>query len=161
MQIVLNNNRVVAQDGNYITMGGVVIDTDTGIKYENATVAECDCYPTDIGKTSYEYRNGAFYPCAGISVLWENDGSVTSLASGSTLQLRHGNYDFAIVICSTAENATKGELQIIIPNGCTGSIIATGDYRRGFTFNNDVLTTTLGGGSAANSIPHTIYGVKI
>lgn len=64
MQLVLSNNRVVAHGENFLAMGGVVINTETGAKYENATVAECDGCPSDIDKVGYEYHAGVFVPCA-------------------------------------------------------------------------------------------------
>jgi hypothetical protein len=64
MQLVLSNNRVIAHGENFIAMGSVVINTVTGKKYENATVAECDNCPSDINETGYEYHAGVFKPCA-------------------------------------------------------------------------------------------------
>lgn len=64
MQLVLCNNRVIAHGGNYLSMGGVVINTDTGAKYNNATIAECECCPSDINEVGYEYHAGVFVPCA-------------------------------------------------------------------------------------------------
>ena len=64
MQLVLSNNRVVAHGENFLAMGGVVINTETGAKYENATVAECEGCPSDINEVGYEYHAGVFVPCA-------------------------------------------------------------------------------------------------
>lgn len=64
MQLVLCKNRVVAHGENFLSMGGVVINTETGAKYENATVAECSCCPSDIDTVGYEYHAGVFVPCA-------------------------------------------------------------------------------------------------
>lgn len=64
MQLVLINNRVIAHGGNYFVMGSVVIDNETGAKFENATVAECEYYPSDIDSVGYEYHAGVFVPCA-------------------------------------------------------------------------------------------------
>lgn len=64
MQLVLCNNRIVAHGENFLAMGGTVINTETGAKYENATVAECDGCPSDIDKVGYEYHAGQFVPCA-------------------------------------------------------------------------------------------------
>lgn len=64
MQLVLSNNRVIAHGENYLSMGGVVINTETGARYENATIAECENCPSDIGKVGYEYHGGVFKPCA-------------------------------------------------------------------------------------------------
>lgn len=64
MQIVLSNNRVVGYGENFLCMGGTVINTKTGAKYDNATIAECDCVPSDIGRVGYEYKGGSFVPSA-------------------------------------------------------------------------------------------------
>ena len=64
MQIVISNNRVIGYGENFLCMGGTVINTETGAKYDNATIAECDCIPSDIGKVGYEYRGGSFVPSA-------------------------------------------------------------------------------------------------
>ena len=64
MQLVLSNNRVLAHGENFISFGGVVINTETGRRYDNATVAECDGCPSDIDKVGYEYHAGVFVPCA-------------------------------------------------------------------------------------------------
>lgn len=64
MQLVLCNNRVMAHGEGFLAMGGVVINPETGEKYEGATIAECDSCPSDIGKVGYEYRAGIFTPCA-------------------------------------------------------------------------------------------------
>jgi hypothetical protein len=64
MQLVLSNNRIIAHGENFLAMGGVVINAETGAKFENATVAECDGCPSDIDKVGYEYHAGVFVPCA-------------------------------------------------------------------------------------------------
>lgn len=64
MQIVLCNNRIIAHGENFLAMGGVVINTETGAKFENATVAECEGCPSDIDSVGYEYHAGEFVPCA-------------------------------------------------------------------------------------------------
>lgn len=64
MQLVLSNNRVIAHGENFIAMGGTVINTVTGVKYENATIAECEGCPSDIDSVGYEYHAGQFIPCA-------------------------------------------------------------------------------------------------
>lgn len=64
MQLVLSNNRVIAHGENFLAMGGVVINTETGARYENATVAECEGCPSDIDEVGYEYHAGVFVPCA-------------------------------------------------------------------------------------------------
>lgn len=64
MQLVLCNNRVIAHGENFLAMGGTVINTVTGVKYENATITECDICPSDIDSVGYEYHAGEFKPCA-------------------------------------------------------------------------------------------------
>lgn len=64
MQLVLKNNRVVAHGENFISLSGVVINTETGAKYDNATIAECENCPSDINEVGYEYHSGVFVPCA-------------------------------------------------------------------------------------------------
>ena len=64
MQLVLSNNRIVAHGENFISMGGTVINTVTGAKHENATIAECNSCPSDIDTVGYEYHAGTFVPCA-------------------------------------------------------------------------------------------------
>lgn len=64
MQLVLSNNRIIAHGENFLSMGGVVINTATGARYENATIAECNGCPSDIDKVGYEYHAGVFVPCA-------------------------------------------------------------------------------------------------
>lgn len=68
MQLVLSQNRVVAHGKNFLALGGIVINTETGAKYENATIAECECAPSDIGVVGYEYSGGVFTPCAPFGV---------------------------------------------------------------------------------------------
>lgn len=76
MQLVLCNNRVMAHGEGFLSMGGVVINPETGAKYEGATIAECDSCPSDIGKVGYEYRAGIFTPCAPYG---KGDGTVPVL----------------------------------------------------------------------------------
>lgn len=76
MQLVLCNNRVMAYGENFLSMGGVVINTETGAKYENATITECDSTPSDIGVVGYEYKAGQFVPCAPYG---KGDGTVPVL----------------------------------------------------------------------------------
>ena len=63
MQLVLSGNRVVGHGENFLSMGGIVINTETGKRYENATVAECEGCPSDIDQRGYEYHAGTFVPC--------------------------------------------------------------------------------------------------
>lgn len=65
-QLVLSGNRVLAhgEDCFLATCGGVVVCTDTGRIFENATVAtyDCDC-PGDIDEREYEFLAGRFVSC--------------------------------------------------------------------------------------------------
>ena len=74
MQLVLSNNRIIAHGENFLAMGGVVINTETGAKYENATIAECNGCPSDIDKVGYEYHTGVFVPCAPFAGNGNNNG---------------------------------------------------------------------------------------
>lgn len=74
MQLVLSNNRIIAHGENFLAMGGVVINTETGAKYENATIAECNGCPSDIDKVGYEYHAGVFVPCAPFAGNGNNNG---------------------------------------------------------------------------------------
>lgn len=64
MQLVLSGNRVIAHGENFLSMGGTVVNTETGACYQNATVAECDGCPADIDSAGYEYHAGVFVPVA-------------------------------------------------------------------------------------------------
>ena len=75
MQLVLSNNRIIAHGENFLAMGGVVINNETGAKFENATVAECEGCPSDIDKVGYEYHAGVFVPCAPFG-MGDNNGYV-------------------------------------------------------------------------------------
>jgi hypothetical protein len=68
MQLVLSNNRIIAHGENFLALGGVVINTETGTRYDNATIAECEGCPSDIDKVGYEYHAGVFVPCAPFGV---------------------------------------------------------------------------------------------
>lgn len=64
MQLVLSNNRIIAYGENFLVKDNTVVNMESGIEYENATVAECDSYPSDIDVVGYEYHAGVFVPCA-------------------------------------------------------------------------------------------------
>ena len=95
MQLVLINNRVIAHGGNYFVMGSVVIDNETGAKFENATVAECEYYPSDIDSVGYEYHAGVFVPCAPYGK-GNNNGYFMEVCTGcatpknSGIPIKHG-----------------------------------------------------------------------
>lgn len=64
MQLVLSGNRIIAHGENFLSMGGVVINTENGKKFDNCTIAECGNCPSDIDQVGYEYHGGIFVPCA-------------------------------------------------------------------------------------------------
>ena len=64
MQLVLSGKRVIGYGENLLATGGTVVNLDTEKVYQNATIAECECYPCDIDKVGYEFYNGEFIPCA-------------------------------------------------------------------------------------------------
>lgn len=127
MQLVLMNNRIVAHGENFLAMGGVVINTETGAKYDNATVAECDGCPSDLGEVGYEYHAGVFVPCAPygkatdgeiliscecgtprrsgvpisgitqIKLLWENAAAETAEFAPQTITLASDDYTFLLI----------------------------------------------------------------
>lgn len=87
MQLVLSNNRIIAHGENFLSMGGVVINTETGARYENATIAECEggC-PSDINEVGYEYHAGVFVPCAPYGKAPRNSKLVVACESCATLR---------------------------------------------------------------------------
>lgn len=74
MQLVLSGDRIIAHGENFLAMGGVVINTETGAKYENATVTESNGCPSDIDKVGYKYKAGVFVPCAPFAGNGNNNG---------------------------------------------------------------------------------------
>ena len=54
----------LTKDKSFVSMGGTVICEQDGKSYQNATVAECEGYPSDIDTVGYEYHAGVFVPCA-------------------------------------------------------------------------------------------------
>ena len=91
MQLVLSNNRVLAHGENFLSVGSVVINTDTGIKYENATIAECENCPSDIGEVGYEYHAGVFKPCAPYGV---GNGNVAVVCNRDCKSLKDSGVPF-------------------------------------------------------------------
>ena len=55
MQLVLSGKRVIGYGENLLATGGTVVNLDTEKVYQNATIAECECYPCDIDKVGYEF----------------------------------------------------------------------------------------------------------
>ncbi len=127
MQLVLSGNRIIAHGENFLSMGGVVINTETGAKYENATVAECNGCPSDINEVGYEYHAGVFVPCAPygkatdgeiliacecgtprrsgvpisgitqIKLLWENAAAEEAEFAPQTITLASDDYTFLLI----------------------------------------------------------------
>ena len=64
MQLVLINNRVLTYGENFVSLAGIVYNTESEKYYKNATIAECESLPDDIDSVGYEYHAGAFVPCA-------------------------------------------------------------------------------------------------
>ena len=93
-QLVVSGNRILAHgDDCFLATGGTVICTETGRKFENATVVTHNgALPFDIGEVGYEYHAGAFVPCApfgkgdgNIAVVCGNDCKAIK-DSGKSLQ---------------------------------------------------------------------------
>lgn len=91
MQLVLINKRIVAHGEGFIAMGGVVINTGTGKKYEHATIAECSGCPSDIDKVGYEYHAGTFVPCAPYGI---GQGNVAVLCNEDCKSIKDSGISF-------------------------------------------------------------------
>ena len=76
MQLVISGKRILTHGENFIAMGSVVVNPETNAKYNNATIAECSCVPSDIDSVGYEYHAGEFIPCAPYG---KGDGTVPVL----------------------------------------------------------------------------------
>lgn len=76
MQLVISGKRILTHGENFIAMGSVVVNPETNAKYNNATIAECSCVPSDIDSVGYEYHAGEFVPCAPYG---KGDGTVPVL----------------------------------------------------------------------------------
>lgn len=121
MQLVLSNNRVIAHGENFLALGGVVINTSTGAKYENATIAECECVPCDIDTTGYEYHAGEFVPCAPFG-MGNNNGyfmevcedCATPRSSGIPIKDIKWN-KLGSVVCSVSETTATVSKDFSIP----------------------------------------------
>lgn len=112
MQLVLSNNRVLAHGENFLTMGSVVINTETGERYERATVAECDSCPSDIDKVGYEYHAGAFVPCAPFGV---GDGNVAVACNKDCKAIKDSGVPFgrmAQIVTTTYEGTGTGTVSL-------------------------------------------------
>lgn len=92
MQLVLKNNRIITYGENFIALPGVVINNETGKRYDNATIAECDCIPSDIDSVGYEYHAGDFVPCAPYG---KGDGNVAVFCNNDCKALKDSGIPFA------------------------------------------------------------------
>lgn len=130
MQLVLSNNRIIAHGENFIALGGVVINTETGARYENATVAECENCPSDIDKVGYEYHAGVFVPCAPFGVGNNNgyfmevcESCATPRSSGIPIKKGIG---LANLSSEVTANALKGaEFTLLWNNASPSSTFAS------------------------------------
>lgn len=112
MQLVLSNNRVIAHGENFLAMGGVVINTETGDRYERATVAECGSCPSDIDTVGYEYHAGTFVPCAPYG---KGDGNVVVACNKDCKALKDSGIPFgrmAQIVTKTYTGNGKSPLNI-------------------------------------------------
>lgn len=111
MQLVLSNNRVIAHGENFLSMGGVVINTETGKRYENATVAECEGCPSDIDSVGYEYHAGEFVPCAPFGV---GKGNVAVLCDDDCKVIKDSGIPMESFAASeyTSYTATSGDVSL-------------------------------------------------
>lgn len=102
MQLVLSNNRVLAYSKSdiFISMGNTVVNIQNRKVYQNATIAECDCLPSDIDKVGYEYRNGQFVPCAPFG---KGDGNVAVFCDKDCKALKDSGIPFSQMV----QHATK------------------------------------------------------
>ena len=107
MQLVLSNNRVIAHGGSYMAFDGVVINTETGERYERATVAECDSCPSDIDTVGYEYHAGTFVPCAPYGI---GDGNVAVACNKDCKAIKDSGVPFGRMaqIVTTTYEGTGG-----------------------------------------------------
>jgi hypothetical protein len=104
MQLVLSNNRIIAHGENFLSVGGVVINNETGKRYERATVAECDNCPSDIDKVGYEYHAGVFVPCAPFGV---GDGNVLVACHKDCKSIKDSGVPFGRM-CQVVETTYEG-----------------------------------------------------
>ena len=137
MQIVLSNNRVVGYGDNFLCMGGTVINTVTGAKYDNATIAECDCVPSDIGRVGYEYKGGSFIPSAPFGMA-DNTGYIMEVCTSCATPRNSG---------VPVKNAKWETVDTIVFEPLTTDPTKTDGYLRDsdspFLFNFDVSTDIL------------------
>lgn len=112
MQLVLSNNRILSHGENFLSMGGVVINTETGAKYENATIAECECLPSDINTVGYEYHAGNFVPCAPFGV---GNGNIPVLCNIDCKSIKDSEIPLGRMaqIVETSYNGSGGDVVVL------------------------------------------------
>lgn len=107
MQLVLINNRIVAHGEDFFAMGGVVINTETGKKYEHATIAECSGCPSDIDTVGYEYHAGTFIPCAPYG---RGKGNVAVLCDKDCKSIKDSGVSIGLVCAMSSYMAFVGNV---------------------------------------------------
>ena len=139
MQLVLSNNRVIAHGENFLPMGGVVINTETGARYENATIAECENCPSDLGKVGYEYHGGVFVPCAPFGVGNNNgyfmevcEGCAVPRSSGIPIKNGLGRENLSIFPLlwenASPESRFEGQTITLERTNYAGFVVIVGNY---------------------------------
>ena len=138
MQLVLKSNRIVAHGENFLSMGDFVINIKTGIKYENATIAECNGCPSDIDSVGYEYHAGNFVSCAPYGT--STSGNVAVLCSRDCKSIKDSLIPFG----------RMGQIEELTYNGTNTSNIR-------LTFNAIPKMIFLIGKNKQNNNNHNIY----
>ena len=125
-QLVLSGNRIIAHGEDcFLSMGGTVICTKSGRKFDNATVTNTtSAIPADIDEVGYEYRAGEFIPCAPFG-----------RATGGTIPLLCDD-------CKTMKDSgVRGEnLSSVMNNGLTLSFLPSIDLPETVGSSSDIVT---------------------
>lgn len=124
MQLVLINKRIVAHGEGFIAMGGVVINTETGKKYEHATIAECSGCPSDIDKVGYEYHAGTFVPCAPYGI---GQGNVAVLCNEDCKSIKDSGISFEDIYYKINHTVVTGTYEGLYENVGSSSGKSYGD----------------------------------
>lgn len=141
MQIVLSNNRVIAHGGNYMAFDGVVINTETGERYERATVAECDNCPSDIDTVGYEYHAGTFVPCAPYGI---GDGNVVVACNKDCKALKDSGVPFGrMAQIVTKQYTGNGDGLLTLEFGAVPVILFFRGVKKNLTGGKDIDTDTI------------------
>lgn len=106
-QLVVSGNRIMAHGEDcFLAMGGTVICTETGRKFENATVVNHDgAIPSDIDSVGYEYHAGEFVPCAPFG---KGTGNIAVLCGDTCKSLKDSGISVAN-ICKAVILDYKGD----------------------------------------------------